>query len=266
MAVRPGWLALWLICLGCHSLPPLEPEEESGAAQRWEMGQAAMRLGRTEEAIRYYEWSLAADANLTQNHLSLAAAYLEQNDSGSACAHLAQYIDANPDQLPIRARYAELLLQLRRLPEARVQFEALVCDAPDYRGPAAPDLMHCHSRLLAIAEESEDIYNEHLHRGIGLFLLARKRSALPDSGEGLSAEGLLFKAAAELTLAHLKRPDEARPSWYLYEVWSRLGQRQPALCRLREADAAAPFTSLTPAERCSLCLALEHYEAEVQRK
>ena len=66
MSVRPGWLGLWLICLGCHSLPPLEPEEESGASQRWEMGQAAMRRGRTEEAIRYYEWSLAADPNLTQ--------------------------------------------------------------------------------------------------------------------------------------------------------------------------------------------------------
>jgi hypothetical protein len=266
MAIRPGWLGLWLICLGCQSLPPLEEEEKSSAGQCWELGQAAMRQGSPEKAIRYYESSLAADPTLTRNHLSLAAAYLQQNDSDGGCAHLAEYVDANPDQLLIRARYAELLLQLRRLPEARAQFEALVCDAQGCSGPAAPDLIHCHGRLMAIAEESEDIYNEHLHRGIGLFLLARKRGAMPDPEPGLSAEGILFKAAAELTLAHLTRPDEARPCWYLYEVWSRLGQRQPALCRLREADTAAPFTFLTSAERCSLCLAQERYLAEVQRK
>jgi len=266
MAIRPRWLGLWLICLGCQSLAPLGQEEEDAASRRWELGQAAMREGHTEEAIRCYESSLVADPDFVRNHLSLAAAYLEQSDSDSACAHLAEYVEANPDQLPMRHRYAELLFQSRRLPEARAQFEALVCDSQGSIRPAAPDLIHCHGRLLTIALESFDVYDEHLHRGIGLFLLARKGSALPEGDEALSVEGLLFKAAGELTLAHLQRLDEARPCWYLYEVWSRLGQRQPALCRLREADAAAPFTFLTPAERCSLCLAQERYIAEVQHK
>jgi thioredoxin-like negative regulator of GroEL len=266
MAVRRGWLGIWLVCLGCQSLPPLEKEDQGGASQHWELGQAAMRQGRTEEAIRHYEQSLAADPNFTRNHLSLAAAYLQQNNADSACAHLARYVDANPDQLLIRARYAELLLRLGQLPEARTQFEALVCDSQSHRGPAALDLIHCHGRLMEIAEESTDVYNEHLHRGIGLFLLARKRGTLPDEDEGLPAESLLFKAAAELTLAQLERPDEARPYWYLYEVWSRLGQRQPALCRLRQADAAAPFSFLTPAERCALQLAYQRDLVEVRRK
>jgi tetratricopeptide (TPR) repeat protein len=264
MAIRPGWLGLWLICLGCQSLPPLGQEKDD-AGTRWEMGQAAMREGHTEEAIRCYESSLTADPNFTRNHLSLAAAYLEQNDSDSARAHLAQYVAANRDQLPMRHCYAELLFQLHRLPEARTQFEALVCDSQASTSPA-PDLINCHGRLLSIALESRDGYNEHLHRGIGLFLLACKCGGMPEVDEAPSVEGLLFKAAGELTRAHLQRPDEARPCWYLYEVWSRLGQRQPALCRLREADAAAPFTFLTPAERCSLCLAQERYSAEVQHK
>src|SRR6266478_5854763 len=117
MAIRLAWLGLWLICLGCQSLPPLEQEEKSSAADCWKMGQAAMRQGRTEDAIHCYNLSLSADPNLTRNHLSLAAAFLEQNDSDSACAHLAQYVDANPDQLSSRARYAELLLHLHKLPE-----------------------------------------------------------------------------------------------------------------------------------------------------
>lgn len=266
MAVRRGWLTVWLVCLGCQSLPNLETEEPCSASTQWELGQAAMRQGKTDEAIAWYEQSLTADPTLTRNHLSLAAAYLQKSNPDSACVHLAQYVDANPHELLIRARYAELLVRLHRLPEARAQFEQLVCDAQAHSGPGAADLVHCHSRLMEIAEETKDAYDEHLHRGIGLFLLARKRETLPDAEEGLPAESLLCKAAAELTLAWLQRPDEARPTWYLYEVWSRLGQRQPALCRLREAEETAPFSFLTPTERCSLHLAYQRYQAQVRRK
>lgn len=266
MAVRRGWLGLWLLCFGCHSLSPLEKEAPSSASQHWEKGQTAMRQGRTEEAIGCYQQALAADPSFTRNHLSLAAAYLEQNNVEGACAHLARYVEANPDQLPNRARYAELLLRLHRLPEARTQFEQLVCDAQGQSGARNLDLIHCHGRLMEIAEESDDRYSEHLHRGIGLFLLARKRATLPASGEELPAESLLCKAAAELTSAHLQRPEEARPCWYLYEVWSRLGQRQPALRRLREAEANAPFSCLSPTERCALLLAYEQYQTELLRR
>ena len=65
----------------------------------------------------------------------------------------------------------------------------------------------------------------------------------------MSAESLLCKAAGELILARRERPDEARPCWYLFEVWSQLAQRQPAARWLRAAEDAAPFSYLTPAER-----------------
>ena len=265
MAVRRGWLGVWLICFGCHWLPPLEIETQSTARQNWEKGQMAMRRGAIEEAIWCYKQGLAADPKFTPNHLSLAAAYLQQNSPETACAHLALYVEANPDQLLNRARYAELLLKLHRLSEARTQFEQLVYNAPSQSDCANPDLIHCHGRLMEIAAESDDRYHEHLHRGIGLFLLARMRATLPASEEDLPPESLLCKAAAELTVAHIQRPEEARPCWYLYEVWSRLGQRQPALRRLREAEAAAPFSHLSPTERCTLLLAYERYQTELQR-
>jgi hypothetical protein len=265
MAVRHGWLGVWLVCFGCQSLPLLEKEDPSSASRNWEKGQTAMRQGKTEEAIWCYEQALAADPNFTRNHLSLAAAYLQENNPDKACAHLAQYLNANPDEPANRVRYAELLLRLHRLPEARTQFEQLVCDAQSQRDSGKLDLIRCHGRLMEIAEASDDRYSEHLHRGIGLFLLARKGAQLPTSEEEFPAESLLCKAAAELTLAHLQRPEAARPCWYLYEVWSRLGQRQPALCRLREAEAAAPFSSLTPTERCALHLAYERYQTELRR-
>ena len=176
-------------------------------------------------------------------------------------SHLGRYVEGNPGQLLNRARYAELLLKLHRLPEARTQFEQLVCDGQGQSGSEHLDLIHCHGRLMEIAEESDDRYNEHLHRGIGLFLLAR-RGALE---EDFPAEGLLCKAAAELTWPISSGP--RKPA--LVGTCTRSGSpgtTPAALRRLREAEAAAPFSCLSPSEHCALLLAYERYQTERQRK
>lgn len=260
MTWRQGWRLLWFVCLGCQSLLPVEPVGGGKVAkQLWEKGQMAMRRGRPQEAIPCYQQSLAADATLVRNHLSLAAAYLEQGDEAGACPHLAAYVQAHPDHRVIRARYAELLLRQRRLAEAHAEFTRYVTDAQDAEGLTAPHLIHCQSRLMDIAEAQGDVYSEHLHRGIGLYLVGRKRRLLPNPEGELPVEALLCRAAGELTLARLQRPEEARPCWYLYEVWSRLAQRPAALRWLREADAAAPFSYLTPAEQRGLHWAHQRY-------
>jgi tetratricopeptide (TPR) repeat protein len=236
------------------------------AAERLrEQGQAAMKRGEPDVAIRCYGESLTADPSRVENHLDLAAAYLEKKEANTACAHLAKYAAAHPEELASRARYADLLTRLHRTREARLEWEQVIALAQEQGGTAAKRLIDCHRRLAELAEASEDTYTEHLNRGIGLYLLARKRSSLPEPDGVLPAEGLFFKAAAELTLAQLERPDEARPCWYLYAVWSEVGQRQPALCRLRQAEASAPFTYLTPTEQRSLQFAFQSYRAGLRR-
>jgi hypothetical protein len=225
-----------------------------------------MRDGYTDQAIACYEQSLAEDPRFAANHLSLAAAYLEKGEQARACPHLAQYLDACPDELRVRGHYAELLYRLKNYSEARIQYNRFVREAQEESGLAAQNLLHCHSRLMLIALEQDDPYAEHLHRGIGLLHLARARASLEDADGGPAREGLLCKAAAELILARQQQPDEARPSWYLYEVWSQLAQRQPALRSLHEADTAAPFSYLTPAEQRSLELACSSNLAERMRK
>jgi tetratricopeptide (TPR) repeat protein len=248
-----------LLCAGCQSLAleaKPEPLPEATAARLlWEQGQTAMRQGQTDQAIACYEQSLATDPDLAQAHLSLAAAHLESGDEAAACPHLGRYVDARPEQVQVRAHYAELLFKLGRDCEARDQFTRFVADAQEHDDLAGENLIHCHSRLMEIAEHEQDAYAEHLNRGIGLFLLARARAGVKDPDSAPSCEGLLFKAAGELALARQERPEEARPCWYLFEVWSQLAQRQPATRWLREAEAAAPYTYLTSAERGSLHLA-----------
>jgi hypothetical protein len=243
-----------------------EPSAVSTPAQRlWEQGQNALRDGRTDEAMQLYQRSLALDPNLADNHLSLAAAYLDKSDDEHAGEQLARYLEARPHHCIVRAHYAELLLRLNEVHAARLQYERFDADAQDQVELAGQELVHCHSRLMELAEREDDDYAAHLHRGIGLYLLARQQESLPDDEEGYSAESLLCKAAGELILAGRERPDEARPCWYLFEVWSQLAQRQPAARWLRAAKTAA-FSYLTPAERRDLETAVRSLEAEARRK
>lgn len=265
MGVGLTWF--WLMCLPCQDPALPETAIPSETAERlWDRGQDAMRRSRPDLAVRFYERSLAADSRLTRNHLSLAAAFLELGDDAEACAHLARYVTANPEQLLMRVHLADLLLRLERTDDARAEFDRCIARAQERDDPGARHQIHCHTRLMEIAESGEDPYSEHLHRGIGLFHLAVQRAALNDGDDELSPEALLCKAAGELTLARMERPEEARPAWYLHEVWSRLAQRKPALRSLQDAAAAAPFSYLTAAEQRSLQLASQCVHTEKPAK
>ncbi len=267
MPLRRPWLWLLCCCVGCQSFRPAAAlDERSAAWQLWEQGQAAMRDGRPDEAVVWYERSLAAEPALARNHLSLAAAHLGKGDETGACPHLARYLDAQPDHRVVRAHYAELLMRLGRPAEARDEFERFIGDAQQDDRLAARHLVQCHSRLMEIAEARDSDYDAHLHRGIGLFRLAQRRAALPDPEGDLSVEGLLCKAAGELMRARLECPAEARPCWYLFEVWTMLGQPRAARRWLRQAEEAAAFSELTPAERSGLTLACQQEGRERLRR
>jgi tetratricopeptide (TPR) repeat protein len=251
---RHGCLFL-LVLLPAPSLQAAEPAAPSLGLAAWQKGQQALLEGRTEQAIASFQESLEQDHTLARNHLSLAAAYLALGRDEQAASQLDHYLRAQPDHCVVRGQYAELLLRLDRPEAAREQFEQFEADIQDHEMLAQEHLAHCHGRLLDIAQAEEDEYEMHLHRGIGLYWLARQHAALSDPEGDLSREGLLCQAAGELALARRERPEEARPCWYLYEVWSRLAQNQPAMRWLRAAEAAAPFSHLSPAEQRDLYLA-----------
>ena len=89
---------------------------------------------------------------------------------------------------------------------------------------------------------------------------------LGGNGAHRLAEELLCKAAAELTLARMYRPGEARPCWYLHGVWARLGQRQPAGRYYWAAEQLAGLSYLTPAEVRELHLVGRLRELETSKR
>jgi tetratricopeptide (TPR) repeat protein len=211
----------------------------------WQRGQEAMKRGETDQAIEHYRASLQADPLLACNHLSLATAFLMKDKEEEALKCLDRYLTAQPEHIAIRAHYADLLFQLDRSAEARAQYERVVRDAQPEEFRYSDLLVECMSKLMELALADKDDYRERLHRGIGLYYLARQ---VDDEGQ-VTHEGLLFKAAGELGAARLEHPDEARPCWYLHLVWQELGQQKPAHRWLRAASEAAPFTELTPYEK-----------------
>jgi tetratricopeptide (TPR) repeat protein len=243
-----------------------QPTLSSPGMPEWEKGQKAMLDGQTEQAITAFEQSLKQDPALVRNRLSLAAAYLAKGKEEQAAEQLKQYLNAKPDHFVVRGEYAELLMRLGLLEAAREQFERFEADIQDHETLAQPHLVRCHSRLMDIATRLEDEYAIHLHRGIALYWLARQRAELSDSGDELSSEGLFCQAASEFVLARRARPGEARPCWYLHEVWSQLAQCQPATRWLRAADEAAPFSYLTPSEQRLLHLACRRHTEDGSRK
>jgi tetratricopeptide (TPR) repeat protein len=260
-----SWFFLGVLLL-TPALNAEEPAVSSPGLETWRKGQEALLEGHNDKAITLFRESLEQDPKLARNHLSLAAAYLALGENEQAAGQLERYLRAQPDHYVVRGQYAELLLRMDRLDDAREAFERFAEDIEDNENLARQHLANCHGKLLDIASRIEDDYGMHLHRGIGLYWLAQQSRDVPDTGDELSTESLLCQAASELVLARRQRPGEARPSWYLHEVWSQLGQRQPAARWLRAAEEAAPFSYLTPTEQRRLHLACRQKAEEGARK
>jgi len=253
-----------LACLPWFTLllaaPQSSADKRSPGWSLWQQGQQALQDGKTDRAIDLFEESIATDPKLTRNYLSLAACHLDRGDDARACLYLMLYVSSHPEHRAVRLQYADLLQRLKRIGEARDELESCIADVQEDAAPADEELVQCHSRLMEIGEKTENAYEEHLHRGIGLLLLSRQPRLPDDDPDMLCPQGLLCKAAAELALAAREKPDEARPQLYLHQVWSKLAQSHPAGRSLRAATSAAPFSYLTPAEKSQLQLAQRLHE------
>jgi hypothetical protein len=202
-----------------------------------------------ERPIGFFEPSLAAEAQPPRSHLSQAAELLEKGEEIAACDHLGKYLADHPEHFEVRVHYAELLLRQAKLGPARQEFLRAIANAQELGDKTLRVQVRCHSIMMEVSETIDDEYGLHLHRGIGLYLLALARSKLPDAAGKLPVEGLLCRAAAELKLAHLEEQAEPQPCWYLHLVWSALGQQIPAKRWLERVQIAAPSGYLTACEQ-----------------
>lgn len=240
--------------------------DDAAADKAWQLGQKAIEADRFDEAIGQFQLGLRLSPNHAPSQLGLAAAYLALGQDRAALPHLRRYVRTKPGHFLIRWPLAELLLRLDEPLEARQQLGLFLSGAQMHPHVGPEQLIGCHTKLMEVAEQIGDRYEEHLNRGIGLLLLARRRAELGGAAARAGCEALLCKSAAELMLARIHRPDEARPAWYLHGVWSSLAQQGAAKRWLRTAREQATPGKLTAGEMRDLCLAWAEAGREVGRK
>lgn len=186
------------------------------------------------------------------SHFEKALEQLNNGRTLNACLELGLHVDEHPKDNTARIYYAELLVRVGRLALAERQFQNASQLAHELDN--IDDRIHCHRRLMEIAEATADAYQVHLNRGIGIFLLAEKTKKIADFDQLNMAESMLCRAAGELAMARLIKGDDARPCWYLALIWQSLGQQTIASRHLHEALELVQFSTLNTAESRELVI------------
>jgi hypothetical protein len=148
---------------------------------------------------------------------------------------------------------AELLLRLDRITEAKAEFEQFIAAAQKATGPVRGHVVHCHTRLMEIAQRADDPFAEAFHRGVGLVLIVANLDAT-GATEDDSREEIVCLAVTALMEARERRPTDPRAALYLAEAHDLAGNRRAAeVSRTAARNMLAPG-ALTPAESMRLGL------------
>ena len=181
--------------------------------------------------------------------LTLAAECLARGDQPAAATQFEIHVGKHPEQVMFRLHLADLLMKIHRVKEAQQHYERFIADVQDSTGSPKSHLVHCHTRMMEIAQLTDDRFVEVLHRGIGLVLLTRQ-----ETDDSLTREEILCKAIKTLLEAKEYRPTDARVHVYLAEAYERAGNRRAAEVARATARNLVMPGALTPSESRGLAL------------
>lgn len=179
--------------------------------------------------------------------LSLAADALANGDDKTAAREFRRHLQKHPKQFLFRYQLAEIHFRTGDDTSAKQEFLQTIADAQEAKTVNTTLLVRCHTFLLEIAIEKKDTYSEHLHRGIGLTLLAQRITEIEEE-QSENAETLLCKAIKELKKAREAQANDAQAAWYLSKCYRGLGESAQAERMRSIAKENAPLNSLPAKE------------------
>lgn len=199
-----------------------------------ESGDTVIARARLESIVEHHPgWARAL--------LLLALTYHREQRHELARPLFERALDADPQQLAVRAPYGWCLLALGELETAEEMFEVVLAHHADHA--------ESHYALGVIAFERDDVdgARARLERAITLAARAHDPSlegrARARLGELLVRTGDLVAARRELERAVALRPHARDASFQLARVLERLGEKEAAALARARADAAPPKTN-----------------------
>ncbi len=179
--------------------------------------------------------------------LSAAADALANGDDKTAGREFRRHLQKNPKQFLFRYQLAEIYFRTGDNTSAKQELLQTIADAQEAKTVNNTLLVRCHTLLLEIAVEKGDTYGEHLHRGIGLTLLAQRILEIEEE-KSENAETLLCKAIKELKKAREAQTNDAQAAWYLSKCYRGLGESAQADRMISIAKENASLNSLPAKE------------------
>lgn len=187
------------------------------------------------------------DSTIAEDALAKAAEHLDRDENREALPYLRAYVKANPDAVMIRAYLAELYLRLGETENASREFHTVIDIAETMSGPIRDHRVHCHTRLMEMAQADGDDFAEYLNRGIGLYLLVKRWDAEPGRSDEIVAEQTLSQALQAFREAEKYDSSDPRPQLWRAKVLDRLGQGAAADTARQRAitlqDRSEPYST-----------------------
>jgi tetratricopeptide (TPR) repeat protein len=136
LAEQPTWRRIsrcgWGLLLGFSVAFGLCAGVESYAVSQYHVGGALWRMGKSQDAIEYYERALRIKPDFPQAHCDLGTALLAQDRIADAIGHFEQALQLRPDRAILHYDLGDALMRAGRAPEAIHQWEEALQLKPDF--------------------------------------------------------------------------------------------------------------------------------------
>ncbi|MGD1020186.1 MAG: tetratricopeptide repeat protein [Verrucomicrobiia bacterium] len=136
LADEPVWRGAarcgWGLLLGFSVAFNLCAGVESYAVSQHDVGSTLWRMGRSRDAIGYFEHALRIKPDYAQAHCDLGTALQQEGRIEDAIGHFEQALRLRPDRALVHYDLAGALMQAGRVPEAMSHWEQALQIKPDF--------------------------------------------------------------------------------------------------------------------------------------
>jgi tetratricopeptide (TPR) repeat protein len=236
LAAKPRWRSVarcgWLGVLSFSVAVNLLMSVNLYAEERCRDGVDQLHLGRTKEAIAYFEETLRIKPDHTKAHNGLGTALAQTGQLAAAIAQFQEAVRLDPDNLEARANLASALAQSGDTAGAIEQNAELL--------RAQPDSAEAHYNLGSALAQTGRVPEAMQQFQEAVRLRPDYAEAHNNLGTAFFVEGRLAEAASQYEAALRVKPDFAEARFNLGSLFVKMGRTAEAIEQIQNAVRLRP--------------------------